>query len=175
MVIWKWLAFKPIGRPSRPRLGRRGHWKCGGSTAVATGAPPAAPVNATAVLVLPPLGVAPPDGSDSVNVVCEVGLPDWRGGLACQDSFEDIEFDCGWTTLTLTLTPVCSCCCGGCDRGWECGGAPTGDGWTTPCRWKKLRSVVRSCWTAPGACIVPRRSGSADTDILHRYPAPSTR
>lgn len=51
-----------MGRPSRPKLGRRGHWNMGGSAGgdtVARGpavVPVAAPGNATAVVV-GPIGV----------------------------------------------------------------------------------------------------------------------
>lgn len=72
-----------MGRPSRPKFGRRGHWKIGGS--VVARAPAAAPGSATAVLVVP-LGVAVPEDSGSENVVWVVGLPLCLGGLACHDS-----------------------------------------------------------------------------------------
>lgn len=44
-----------MGRPSRPRFGLRGHWKCGGSVVGGTVAKevPAVPGKATAVLVVP--------------------------------------------------------------------------------------------------------------------------
>lgn len=48
------MALSPIGRPSRPKLGLRGHWKTGGSTGGVTVATvPAAPGRATVVVVAP--------------------------------------------------------------------------------------------------------------------------
>lgn len=48
------MALSPIGRPSRPKFGLRGHWKTGGSPeGVTVATVPAAPGKATVVVVAP--------------------------------------------------------------------------------------------------------------------------